>query len=225
MSHRIPKTAAVVATAATAAFAAYAVGSQTNSSGTAGASGSATAGYGAAGYGYGYGPGPGGPRDGRRHGDHAADLSALAAKLGVSSSALKSALESLRPDRGDHAAERDAMAQKLADALNVDKAKVTAALAKVRPDRRGGPRDGAKGDDTAFLTAFAKELGVSTADLKAALTKLRADHEATEKAERAAFAQKLADKLGISVDKVKSVFADGPFGGHGGPGVHGPRHR
>ena len=49
--------------------------------------------------------------------------------------------------------------------------------------------------------------------MTAALTKLRADHEATEKAERDAFAQKLADKLGISVDKVKSVFAAGPFGG------------
>ena len=36
---------------------------------------------------------------------------------------------------------------------------------------------------------------------------------------------KLADKLNISVDKVKSVFAAGPFGGHGGPGFHGPRHR
>jgi hypothetical protein len=113
------------------------------------------------------------------------------------------------------------MAQKLADALNVDKAKVTAALAKVRPDRRGGPRDHAEGDDSAFTAALATELGVSSTDLKAALTKLRAAHEATETAERDAFAQKLADKLNISVDKVKSVFADGP----GGPGFHGPRHR
>jgi len=215
MSPRIPKTAAVVATAATAAFAAYAIGSQTNSSGAAGASGSATAVSGPAGY----GPGPGAPRDGRRFGP-GPHLPALATKLGVSTDALKSALQSLRPARGDHAAERDAVAQKLADALNVDKAKVTAALAKVRPDRRGGPRDGAKGDDAAFAATLAKELGVSPADLKAALTKLRADHEATETAERAAFAQKLADKLNISVDKVRSVFADGPFGGHDGQ-----RHR
>ena len=221
MSHRIPKTAAVVATAATAAFAAYAVGSQTNSSGTAGASGSATAGY----YGpAGYGPGPGapGPRDGRGHFGRGPDLAALATKLGVSTTALKSALQSLRPDRAGHADMRDAMAQKLADALGVDKATLTAALAKVRPDRHGGPRDGAKGGDTAFAAALAKELGKSTADVTAALTKLRAAHEATEKAERDAFAQKLADKLGISVDKVKSVFAAGPFGGHG---FHGPRHR
>jgi len=36
-------------------------------------------------------------------------------------------------------------------------------------------------------------------------------------AERDAFAQKLADKLGIGLDKVKSALADGPFGG--------PHHR
>jgi hypothetical protein len=220
MSHRIPKTAAIVATAATAAFAAYAVGSQTNSGGTAGASGSA-----AAGYGYAPGPGARGPRDGREPFGRGPDLAALATKLGVSTTALKSALQSLRPDAAGHADVRDAMAQKLADALGVDKAKLTAALAKLRPDGRGrhdGPRDGAKGADTAFAAALAKELGQSTADVTAALTKLRADHDAAEKTERDAFAQKLADKLNISADKVKSVFAAGPFGG---PGFHGPRHR
>ena len=49
------------------------------------------------------------------------------------------------------------------------------------------------------------------------LQKLRAGHEAQEQQERDAFAQKLADKLGISVAKVKSVLAAGPFGMHGGP--------
>ncbi len=111
---------------------------------------------------------------------------------------------------------RDAMVQKLADALGVDKAKVTAALDKLHPDRGAGPRRGARGSDD-FAAALAQELGVSTADVKAALEKLRAAHEVQEQAERDAFAQKLADKLGIGLDKVKSALADGPYGG--------PHHR
>lgn len=222
MSHRIPKTAAVVATAATAAFAAYAVGSQTNSGGQAGAHGNGAMGYGPAGN----GPGPGRPgdRDGHHGFGGGPDLSALAARLGVSETALKSALQSLRPSTADRAAKRDAELQKLADALGVSKDKLTAALAKVRPDRRFGPhRDGQGAND--FAAALAKELGIDTAKVTAAFDKLRADHQAQEQAERDAFAQKLADKLGISVDKVKSAFAAGPFGHHGGPGF-GPRmHR
>ena len=219
MAHRIPKTAAVVATAATAAFAAYAVGSQTNSGGQAGAHVNGAPGYGPAGFGY--GPGPGHPGDGPgRHRFGGPNLSALAAKLGVSTAALKSALQSLRPSQADRAAQRDAEQQKLADALGVSKDKLAAALAKLRPVPASGPRDMHGPGD--FAAALAKELGLQTSDVTAAFDKLRASHEAQEQAERDAFAQKLADKLGISVDKVKSVFAAGPFGPHGGPGF-GPR--
>ncbi|MGZ6696001.1 MAG: hypothetical protein ACXVFL_10185, partial [Solirubrobacteraceae bacterium] len=168
MSHRIPKTAAVVATAATAAFAAYAVGSQTNSSGTAGAN---------AGAGQGYGPPPGmgyGPRDGHRFGPgRAAFLSGLAARLGVKPEALKAALQALRP-QGGPGRHRDDLAQALADALKVDKAKVVAALQKLRDSAPMGDRR--RFDRGAFAAALAKELGVAPADVTAAFQKLRADH-------------------------------------------------
>ena len=157
--------------------------------------------------------------------DRGAFLNDLATRLGVPPAALKAALVSLRPSAADRAAKQDAFAQSLADALKVDKAKVTAALAKLRPDAPGDHRGAhgpghVRGDITA---ALAKELGVPAADVRTALDKLRADHEAQEQQERDAFAQKLADKLGISVAKVKSVMGAGPFG-HGGPGEHGPRH-
>ncbi len=55
--------------------------------------------------------------------------------------------------------------------------------------------------------------------MRAALRKVQAAHEKEHQARRDEFAQKLADKLGISVDKVKSALpAGGP--GHGGPGGH-----
>ena len=72
------------------------------------------------------------------------------------------------------------------------------------------------GAQAKLVAALAKELGIERSKVRAALRKVQAAHEKEHAARRDEFAQKLADKLGISVDKVKSALpAGGP--GHGGP--------
>jgi Clp amino terminal domain, pathogenicity island component len=209
------------------AVGAYGVGSQANG-GSAAAKGAATA------YGQGYGPGPGGGFGGRGR-----FLDDAASQLGVTPAALRSALESLRGERrDDRQGKRDELASSLAASLGVPVAKVQAALDKLAPKGkrgrwrgdRGGPppggappplrgRRGPGGPGRGLLradrlvSALATELGVPKADVQKAIETFRTKEESEHAAQRDAFAQKLADKLGISVDKVKSVLERGPGGG------------
>lgn len=204
---------------------AYALGAQKDD-GNASANGPRMAGYGPGGYGFRGGPGgPGGPGGGGPMGQRLDDF---AQKLGVTPDKLRQALEDLRPDRGQPGDKRDEMASELADALGLPEAKVSAALAKVRPKgmgRRpggpgrppqgappqggpggppqGGPPPGRRGFRDAGINALAKELGIEPAKLRTALQGLR-------QSKRDEFAQKLADKLGIPVAKVKDALPDRP---------------
>lgn len=212
------------------AVGAYGVGSQADG-GSAAAKGAATA------YGQGYGPGPGGGFGGRGR-----FLDDAASQLGVTPAALRSALESLRGERrDDRQGKRDELATSLAASLGVPVAKVQAALDKLAPKGKrgrwrgdrgapppggappplrgrrgpggpGGPGRGLLRADR-LVSALATELGVPKADVQKAIETFRTKEESEHAAQRDAFAQKLADKLGISVDKVKSVLERGPGGG------------
>jgi DNA-binding MarR family transcriptional regulator len=186
--------ALAVAGAVALASAAYALGTQTGD-GSAAAAGAKQAAPPAA---------PGRPGFFR---ERRPDLSALATRLGVSTSALRQALDELRPT---HRREiRDDLAKKLADALGIDVAKVAAALDKLRATRheRHGLHD--------LAAALAKQLGVTQAKLRAAFETLRADREKAFQQRRDAFAEQLAGKLGLDVAKVKAALADfGPWGCH-----------
>jgi DNA-binding transcriptional regulator YdaS (Cro superfamily) len=134
-----------------------------------------------------------GPKGGR-HQDFAA---ALAKKLGVSTAKVQQAFDQQRARRGD----LDAFAK----ALGVTPEKLRQAFESLRADHPRDRRPGRRGPGTA---ALAKALGVSQAKLRAALEKVRAAHEADEQKERDAFAQALADRLNIDVQKVKDALDD-----------------
>jgi hypothetical protein len=154
---------------------------------------------------------PGGPRP-----FSAAQISALADKLGVSTDTLKAALTAIRPTkptgtRPDPGAD---FAAAIAKELGVDASKVKEILDANRPPRPaqrpapGSPRP-ARPDDSKLISALATGLGIDEATVQTALDKVHAAHEADEQAEHAArdtaFAKALADKLGLDVDKVKAA--------------------
>ena len=107
-----------------------------------------------------------------------ASLSALADRLGVDAAALRSALQDIRPQLPDRDKLRDDFAQELADALNIDVAKVTAAFDKLKPARE-------RHHDLA--AALANKLGLSTSKVQDALDASRDKGPAA-----------LADALGVS---------------------------
>ncbi len=149
-------------------------------------------------------------------------------------------LRSERPSRQEMENRRNEHAAALARELNIDAAKVRAAFEKLKPERRmrmrrdrrprGGPPPGAprRGDGprpglrrrggpdraarTEHLTALARELDVSVADLRAAFVKLREAERARHEAERNEFTAKLAEKLNIPVEKVREALP--AFGPH-----------
>lgn len=148
--------------------------------------------------GYGYG-GPGGPGGRGHRGGGRIDTAAIAKSLGVTEDQLDKALDAARDanapkDRADRGAERAAA---LATALGVETSAVQKILDASRPERgaRGDRGPGARPDDTALVSALAKGLSKSEADVKAALTKVqeahRAEHEAREDALYAAVAKSL----------------------------------
>jgi transcriptional regulator with XRE-family HTH domain len=109
----------------------------------------------------------------------------LADRLGVDESELRDALEDIATER------RDDFAQRLADALNVDRAKVEQALEDMRPDRpRLRPPE-------KLAAALAKELGLSTAKVRAALEQRRG---------RPGHPSDLADELGVSQERLREAF-------------------
>jgi hypothetical protein len=141
------------------------------------------------------GHGRGGPR---------ADLAAVASKLGVTEAKLEDALQAARSaatprDRENHAAE-------LAKALGVETSKVQEILDANRPQRgQGGPR-GAGRDDAALVSALAKGLSKSEADVRAALEKVRQAHEADHEARETALYAAIAKALGKDAADVKAAF-------------------
>src|SRR3954452_5242090 len=219
MTARVRNVGVVVAGAALLASGAYALGSQ-EGNGSASASGSpqrATA------INYGYAPPGAPPRGFDRHrfrGGHGLGLQGLADKLGVRPAALRAALDGVRqdmPSKTDLAAkladalgvpvdkvtsalgrfgprEHHDITAALAKALDLDTAKVQAALDKVKSQFR--PGRGA--DRTDFEAALAKELGVSTDKLTAALRSLRPERGHRERHDRGASLNTLADTLGVT---------------------------
>jgi biotin operon repressor len=105
----------------------------------------------------------------------------LADRLGVDEAKLRDALEDIASQR------RTEFAQRLADALKIDRAKVEQTLENLRPDRPRLRRP------AALAAALAKELGLSTAKVRAALEQHRGPGE-------------LADALGVSEQRLHEAF-------------------
>lgn len=125
----------------------------------------------------------------------------LADALGVDADSVKAALDKLKdngPVRfGD-------FAPKLADELNLDVSDVRAALIKVRPfhEERRGERHG---HDAAPLRQLATALGVSRADLRAAIRELRSGAENGWEEQQKALAGFLADRFNLDVNRVSQA--------------------
>ncbi len=193
MTPKAKSTALVLSGAVALSFTAYAIGSQTGS-GNAGAqsasvksSSSSTATRPAGRRGF------GGP--GERHEGPALDD--LAAKLGVSTSALQKAFEEAKQSLPRPAERRDEGLKELADALGVTEAKLRDAIGTVKPDR------GERHDEIA--AALAKELGLSAAKVKATLDKLEAQ-EHSGPGGREDREAGLAKALGVSEAKLQQAF-------------------
>ncbi|HEX5781737.1 MAG TPA: Clp protease N-terminal domain-containing protein [Solirubrobacteraceae bacterium] len=125
-------------------------------------------------HGHGFGP-PG--RPGFRPG-----FDDLADRLGVEETALREALEGIADER------KAQFAQRLADALNIDRAKVEEAFENLRPERPHMRRP------RGLPAALAKELGLSTAKVRAALEQGRRGPG------------ELADALGVSEERLREAF-------------------
>lgn len=154
---------------------AYALGSQIGD-GSASASGQGAT---EVRYGHGFGPGRPGMRPG---------FDALADRLGVAEDDLRKALEDIATEH------KTDFAQRLADALSLDRAKVEQALEKARPERPERPH---VRRPQALAAALAKELGLSTAKVRAALEKRRGHPSGPGD---------LADELGVSEEKLHEAF-------------------
>ena len=159
-------------------------------------------------------PNPGGPPPGGRlrpfgpPGGPGDFLDALASKLGVDRNKLRAALEKVRPAGpmgGPHPF-----------------AGPPGGHRGLRFFHRGGPPGGGPprpgfgarrfriGPPPAFAGDLAKALGVRSADVTAALEKVRSQLESQMHARRDKLATDLANQLGIPVQKVKDAFAAGP---------------
>jgi transcriptional regulator with XRE-family HTH domain len=117
----------------------------------------------------------------------------------------------------------DELAQALADELGVDVSEVRRALFESRPDRGGRERHHAMP-----LRQLATALGVTRADLRKALSEMRAGAEKGRDQHNQALASFLADRFDISADDVTKALDALPrpvrpdHGGRPGPGGPGP---
>jgi hypothetical protein len=156
---------------------------------------------------------------------------ALAKELGIDAAKVKAALDKAKPEPpGSGSPPRDPLAR-LAGELGVGKDRLRAALGAVRVTRPPRP------EFQSLQSDLAKALGVTTRRLEDAMSNIRQAAGKQFQARRDAFAQKLADKLSLPVQKVKDALAadPGPFGdgvhprgprGPNGPdGPHGPDGR
>jgi ClpA/ClpB-like protein len=169
----------------------------------------------------------------REDAEHAKFEAALAKELGIDAAKVHAAFDKLKPepgrDRGGPRGDRRDLLADLAKELGVSQDKLRAALDAVRPGGPGGPggrrgpdgppppgapppppggpgghhHGGPGGPGGPIADDLAKALGVDAADVRKAL-------DAYEQARRDEFAQKLADKLGIDVDKVKDALPHHP---------------
>jgi AraC-like DNA-binding protein len=173
-------TALALAGAVALASGAYALGTQVDDGNAAAAN--------ANGSGPAFAGGPG--RPGFGHGPRGFGMrpafDGLADRLGVSEDKLRAALDDIAKER------RTDVAQRLADALNLDRAKVEAAFDKLRPGRPDRPRA-----PRAFAATLAEELGLTTAKVRAALEKHR--NNPTTPSD-------LAKELGVSERKLHDAF-------------------
>jgi transposase-like protein len=144
----------------------------------------------------------------------------LAKALGVDAEKVTTALEQLEDERpgpgtpGDHGGPGD-FAADLAKKLGLNADDVEAALIDLRPPKRDGRHDR---EHAMPLRRLAADLDVSRAQLRMALRKMRADFRPQD--HRAELVKVLADRLGISEDKVDQALPELPGRGPGGP--HGP---
>ena len=148
----------------------------------------------------------------------------LAGELGLETAQVEAALETLASDRPGDPGE---FAEALAAELGVEVEKVENALNALRPDpgARHHRRHGA-----APLRQLASALDVSRAELRKALREVRAGAESGWEQRQAELEAFLADRFGLSADKVEDALAELPRpergpgpGGHGGPrGPGGP---
>jgi hypothetical protein len=127
---------------------------------------------------------------------------ALAGELGVSEAKVRAALVAVKSGTGGPPAGPDGFANALAKELGVSKDRVQAALDKIRPQERMVRRAGPP------IAGLAKALGVEESKLRAALEELGKEQKADQAKRRDEFAQQLADRLGIDVDKVKAALPE-----------------
>jgi transcriptional regulator with XRE-family HTH domain len=159
--------------------------------------------------------------------EHKARFAAQLAKaLGVDADKVTTALEQLEnerpgPGRPGGPGEPGDFAADLAKKLGLKADDVEAALMDLRPPKRDG---GHEREHAMPLRGLAAELDVSRAQLRTALRKMRADFRPQD--HRAELVKFLADRLGISEDKVDQAMPEFPGRGPGGPqrpgGPHGP---
>lgn len=151
------------------------------------------------------------------------DLSALAAKLGVSTTALKAALDATRPAKPKEGDREAKLAAFLATELGVSVDKAKAALTAAKPARpdggkpphgakppagsrpAGGKPRGERPDPSVLAGKLATALGVDKATVTAALAKAHTAGEADHAAREQAMATALAEKLGLNADTVQSA--------------------
>ena len=196
MTPKAKSTALVLSGAVALSFTAYAIGSQTGS-GNAGAQSASAKSVIVLDR---HAPGLAGAASAARGGRPSRcgpALDDLAAKLGVSTSALQKAFEEARQSLPRPADRRDEHLEELADALGVTEAKLRAAIGTVKPDR------GERHDELA--AALAKELGVSAAKVRDAFEKLH-DQGRPGPGDREDRKADLAKALGVSEAKLEQAF-------------------
>jgi CRP-like cAMP-binding protein len=161
----------------------------------------------------------------------------LANELGVETARVEAALEQLSDDKPLGPGE---FAEALAGELGVSAEKVADALFSLRPGPDPGPGPGPAPDARQHvrhhampLRQLASALDVTRAELRRALTQVRAGAESRWEQREADLAAFLADRFGVSPEKVEEALAELPHpdcgrgpgiaGGHGGPrGPGGP---
>jgi biotin operon repressor len=119
------------------------------------------------------------------------------------------------PGRPGGPGEPGDFAADLAKKLGLTADDVEAALMDLRPPQRDGRHER---EHAMPLRRLAAELDVSRAQLRTALRKMRADFRPQD--HRAELVKFLADRLGISEDKVDQAMPE--FPGHGPGRPHGP---
>ena len=141
-----------------------------------------------------------------------AAIEKIASTLGVSSDALKAALEANRPAKpaeGDRPGPGQ-LASDLATALGVETSAVKEILDANKPPKpTSRPKPGSmppKPDTTKLVSALATGLNIDQATVQAAFDKLQAAHEAEHQARETAMFEALAKSLGKTADEVKAAF-------------------